>query len=144
MKSALVTLSNLATRARRTRVQPAEVLLLLPSCLQWSRCEQPVRSDPATCKRCGRCNMGDLVTMAEELGIQIAVATGGRVAVARARDKRIKAIVAVACSKELRQGVLATFPKAVLGVYNRWPNGPCTDTRVDVDSVRKAVEWFLR
>ena len=144
MKSRLVPLNNLLVRARRTRAEPAQVLLLLPSCLQRSGCPEAVRVDPANCKRCGRCPVKDLVEMAESLGIKIAVATGGEVALAQTRDEEIKAVVAVACRKELRHGIMAAFPKAVVGVINSWPNGPCKDTLVDVDEVRRAVEWFLR
>ena len=53
-------------------------------------------------------------------------------------------IVAVACQKELRDGVLAVFPKAVLTIANTRPHGPCVDTDVDLDKVRDAIEWFLR
>jgi len=27
---------------------------------------------------------------------------------------------------------------------NERPNGPCKDTCVDLDGVRRAIEWFLR
>ena len=144
MSNLFVPLNNLSVKARRTRVRPDQLLLLLPSCLQWSQCKETVRSDPFSCKRCGRCPMGQLVTLAEEKGVRIFVATGGHKALGMARSKDIRAIVGVACQKELRQGIMASFPKAVLGVLNAWPNGACTDTDVDVDRVRRAVEWFLR
>lgn len=40
--------------------------------------------------------------------------------------------------------MLASFPKAVIGVVNVWPKGPCKDTDVDVDAVERAIQWFLR
>ena len=144
LKNLFVGLNNLLVRVRRGRVNPGQLLLLLPSCLQYSDCGEPVRTDPNKCKRCGRCPVKDLVELAEELGIRIAVATGGRLALKRARSKDVKAIVAVACPRELRQGILAVFPKAVLAVPNTWPDGPCKDTQVDVTKVREAIEWFLR
>ena len=144
MKNTTVRLNNLLVKARRSRAEPAEILLLLPSCLQHSECGEAVRVDPQNCKRCGRCPVKDLVEMADELGIQVAIATGGRVALKRARSKDVRVIVAVACPKELRQAIRAAFPKAVIGVANSWPNGPCKDTQVEVQKVREAVEWFLR
>jgi hypothetical protein len=61
-----------------------------------------------------------------------------------ARDKSVKGLIAVACEKELKEGMFGVFPKAALGVINLRPNGPCTDTDVDLDELRKAIEWFLR
>jgi hypothetical protein len=56
----------------------------------------------------------------------------------------VDAVVAVACEKELREGMRATFPKPVLGIINLRPNGPCRDTDVDVAQVEDAMRWFLR
>ena len=50
----------------------------------------------------------------------------------------------IACTKELRQGILAAFPKAVIGVVNAWTVGPCKDTDVDLTEVERAIQWFLR
>ena len=65
-------------------------------------------------------------------------------AVASRVSPGVKAVVAVACGKELRQGVLGVFPKAVLGVVNLWPHGPCKDTDVALEAVEEAIRWFLR
>ena len=62
----------------------------------------------------------------------------------RAREAGVKAVVAVACEKELKQGIRAAFPKAVIGVINTRPKGPCFDTDVDLNEVERAIEWLLR
>jgi hypothetical protein len=72
------------------------------------------------------------------------MAAGGREALAFVADKQVKAVVAVACEKELSQGILAVFPKPVLGVLNIQTNGPCRNTRLDPQSVRTAVLSMLK
>jgi len=139
----LVNLFNSITRVRRPRCRPDELLLLLPACLQNSQCPQKVTRDVRECRRCGRCKMKDMVELAERYGIRCAVATGGRIALELARQKDVKAVVAVACEKELQAGMMALFPKPGLGIINLRPNGPCTDTDVDVAEVEAAVRRLL-
>lgn len=142
---ALIRLNNAGVRkARRTRVKAAEVLLLLPSCLQASGCDRNVVGGLANCRRCGRCKIGPLLDLVERRGVRAAMAKGGRVAVTLARQPEVKAVIAVACEKELRSGIVACLPKAVLAVVNRRPNGPCNATDVDVAEVEQAIAWLTR
>ena len=138
----VIGLNNLAVRGRRPRVRPGEILVLLPSCLQAAGCEQNVVGDLAQCKRCGRCKIGPLLDLCERRGVEVAIARGGRVATALARQPHIKAIVAVACEKELRGGIFACLPKAVLAIPNKRPNGPCNETDVDMGEVERALKWL--
>lgn len=141
---AVIGLNNLTVRGRRTKVRPDQVLMLLPTCLQAQGCEQNVTGDLSNCRRCGRCKIGPLLDLAERTGVRAAIAKGGRIAVRLARDPEVKAIVAVACERELRSGIFACLPKPVLALPNRRPNGPCTETDVDVDAVERAIEWLTR
>jgi len=81
--------------------------------------------------------------MAEESHVRIAAATGGQMAIRLAKRDSVRLVVAVACGKELRKGILSVFPKAVLGVPIWWPEGPCRDTDVDLEEVREALEAVL-
>jgi hypothetical protein len=141
---AVVALNNLAVRLRRTRCEPSELLMLFSRCLQRSECDRKLTEDLKNCRRCGRCPVTRLLNLADKYGVQAFIATGGRQAAERARQPQIKAIVAVACEKELRAGVFASVPKAVLARTITWPCGPCKDTAVEVDAVEEAVRWFLR
>jgi hypothetical protein len=140
----MVKMLNLLTRARRPRCSPDRLLILFPSCLQRSECEQKISTDIANCKRCGRCKVKDLLELAEKHGCRCAVATGGRLALEIAKSGEVDAIVAVACEKELTAGMLGVFPKPSLGIINLRPHGPCKDTDVETAEVEKAIEWFLR
>jgi uncharacterized protein len=144
MNRIVVGISNVTTKLRRTRVKPDQLLLLIPHCLRRTACGQDIISGVWNCARCGKCGIHSLISLSEKHGCRIEVASGGRLALDKVRDPNVKAVVAVACNTELRQGILASFPKAVIGVVNRWPKGPCKDTEVDVAAVERAIQWFLR
>jgi uncharacterized protein len=143
MSKLLLKLSNAFTRMRAKQVRPENLLLLFPNCLQNSDCDCKIVKDPHNCKRCGKCKVKDLVELADKYGIQVAAASGGRLALQRLKAEDVKAVVAVACELELRQGMLKSFPKAVLGVANLRPHGPCVDTDVELDKIEEAVRFFL-
>ena len=65
-------------------------------------------------------------------------------AVELTRRHDIRAVVGIACEKELQEGIAAVFPKPALGVINVRPHGPCKDSDVDLAEVEKAVAWMLR
>jgi len=139
-----VGLLNRITRLRRPRVEAEHLLLLMPSCLQFSECGKNVVGDTANCKRCGRCKIKDMLDLADEFGVMASIASGGRMALGLVERDGVEAVVAVACEHELFTGMRMALPKPVIGVMNLRPNGPCKDTDVDVAKVREALEWFLR
>ncbi len=123
---------------------PDHLLLLVPRCIQKTGCSQTLGETIDDCHACGRCNVADLLSIRDEFGIHCSLAVGGREALAFVRRPQIKAVVAVACEKELTQGILAVFPRPVLGVLNIQTNGPCRNTRLDADQVRAAVRSMLK
>ena len=141
---AVVALNNLSVRLRRTRCRSDRILILFAGCLQRSQCDRRLDEDLSNCARCGKCAVSGFLGLADRYGVQVMRATGGRQAAARARDPNVKAIVAVACEKELRAGVFACLPKAILARTIAWPCGPCKDTTVEMGEVEAAVRWFLR
>lgn len=52
-------------------------------------------------------------------------------------------MVAIACGRELRAGILKAFPKPVYAIRNRQPNGPCRDTDVAVAEVERVITSLL-
>ncbi len=144
LRNALIRMNNVLTRWRRVRVAPAQLLLLAPHCLQFTGCDRKVTNDLEACARCGQCTVSDLVGLCREYGIRGHVVGGGRRALEQVRDPAVRAVVAVACEKELWAGICAAFPKPVLAVTNRLPNGPCRDTSVDAPLVRAAIRSLLR
>ncbi|NOR64959.1 MAG: DUF116 domain-containing protein [Candidatus Scalindua sp.] len=139
-----VSLNNLMTRLRKKKSPPEGLLLLFPHCIQNSKCKQNIKHDVNECVRCGKCKVMDLLALSEEYGISIAVASGGRIALKRVMAKEVQGVVAIACEKELRTGLMAAMPKAIYAVPNKRPYGYCIDTDVYMDDVIKAIKFFVK
>lgn len=138
----VIDLNNRLIRAEQKRYQTKRLLLLLPHCLQVSRCDVRITNDIYNCKRCGRCGIRDLIDIADSHGLKLFVATGGNLARRIVSDLRPEAIVAVACERDLSSGIVDTYPLPVLGIPNERPSGPCLDTRVDLAKVKEAIQFF--
>ncbi len=138
-----VSLNNLVTKLKKNKCSPGSLLLLFPHCIQYSKCKQNINVDLSECKRCGKCKVKDLMELSEEYGVSIAIANGGRIALQRVMAKEIRGVIAIACEKELRIGIMAALSKRILGVTNLRPHGYCIDTDVVLDDVKKAIEQFL-
>ena len=87
--------------------------------------------------------MGDLAAIEKEMGVEVAIVTGGTLARKRVKEARPKAILAIACERDLISGIRDVFPIPVFGVLNNRPFGPCVNTNVDIDEVKAAIHEFL-
>ena len=81
--------------------------------------------------------------MAKDYGCQFIVVTGGTLARMKVKEARPKAIVAIACERDLASGMADVFPIPVIGVLNERPNGTCCNTTVDSERVRAVVEQLI-
>jgi len=138
-----VRLNNRDVQRRNMRLKPAELLLLVPHCIQRWDCPNKITSTVANCKRCGQCMVDELIRIAEKYDISVEVATGGGRAIRAVNEHAPKAVVAVACEREMLDGIRDALPLPVLGVLNERPEGPCKNTVVDPAKVESAVRWFL-
>lgn len=129
---------------KKNRYNTKNILLLLPHCIQVDDCQIRLTHNIFNCKRCGRCEVKDLIGLAEEYQLNLFVATGGTLARKIVMEARPEAIIAVACERDLSSGVVDTFPMPVLGIPNERPFGPCLNTRVDLDKVRAAIDFFVK
>ncbi len=117
-----------------------EILVLLPRCLQWAECPHKVSQDVTQCDRCGNCSIDDILTLCQPFDVDIYVSTGGTQARRIVEETRPNAIVAVACERELTEGIRDVRGVPVFGVINLQPNGPCFNTSVDVNSIVTAIK----
>lgn len=144
VERSFVSVNNYLVRLAARSCQPNELLVLLPHCLQDTECSHKITVRLNNCQRCGRCPVGPLLDLHDEIGFFISVATGGSQARRIVKDRRPKAIIAVACERELTSGIQDVGSIPVLGILNQRPEGPCRNTRVDPLAVRQVLEHFLR
>ena len=98
-----------------------------------------IEESSLNCRSCGKCKIGELKELAEQYGAHIKVATGGTLARKIIREIRPRAIVAVACERDLSSGIQDSGPVPVIGVLNCRPNGPCVNTDVSLEAVEQAI-----
>jgi uncharacterized protein len=143
VQQSFVELNNHLVRSNNHRSRPDKLLILLPHCIQDFDCQIKITGNIKNCKRCGKCEIKDLVELSEQYQVKISVATGGTLARRIIVENRPEAIVAVACELDLTGGIQDTYPIPVIGILNERPNGPCINTKVDIQKVKNAVLDFL-
>lgn len=137
----IVKINNLLIMQDKINVK--KILLLLPHCIQNSKCDIRLTFDVFKCRRCGNCKIKNLIEIAKANHISIAIATGGTIARKVVKEVRPDAIIAVACERDLSSGIVDTYPIPVIGILNRRPFGPCIDTTVSLQEVEDALKWFI-
>ncbi len=143
VRQSFVELNNHLIRSNGHRVLPEKLLILLPHCIQNFDCEIKITGNIRNCKGCGKCEIKELIGLSDRYHLKIAVATGGTLARRIVLENRPEAIVAAACELDLTTGIQDTYPIPVIGILNERPNGPCINTKVNIDEVKNAIIDFL-
>ena len=120
-----------------------DILLLLPHCLQEYDCPIKITSNIDNCKRCGQCKIKAILDLKETYGISVKVATGGTLARKYIKDIRPKVVIAVACERDLISGIIDAFPLPVYGIFNERIHGPCFNTSVAIEEIKKILITLL-
>ena len=143
VQQSFIAVNNQLVRSNVGQVKPDRLLILLPHCIQVNDCNIKITGDVHRCKGCGRCEIKDLVEVADKNNVELSVATGGTLARRIITEKRPRAIIAVACERDLTSGIVDSYPLPVIGILNDRPFGPCINTRVDMADVKEALETFI-
>jgi len=143
VERSFIELSNHLVRQKRLKIRPERLLVLTPHCIQQESCPHKITRDVTNCKACGKCPVGDLLALTREYGVNLAVVTGGTLARNVVKTLRPKAVLAIACERDLTTGIQDIFPLPTIGIFNDRPEGPCCNTTVDLTRVEKAIKDFL-
>lgn len=123
--AALRVYNTLAAARASGGIKPDELLVLLPRCLD-------------------KASMQSAMELSARYGVPIFVAARGRYAREMIGKVRPRAVVAVACERDLVSGVhdvAARLP--VLGTTIGLPDGPCKNTSINIDSLEDQLRTFL-
>lgn len=123
--------------------KPEKILLLLPHCIQASKCARRLNATLENCADCGGCQAGYLQKLSQKYGFKVAIATGGTIARRIVKECRPECIIAVACERDLTSGIQDAYPIPVFGVLNLRPQGPCKDTLVPQTQLNSVLAYFL-
>ncbi len=92
---------NRAHRPHFINLDRRDICLFLPHCLKNRDCPAGTDEEGVHCEQCGACEMANMVTAAEEAGIRVFCAPGGTLIKTLIKKYRPKAVIGVACWKEI-------------------------------------------
>lgn len=118
---------NALAERRARRVGKGELLVLIPRCLSKQA-------------------LDGVLAIAGRYDVPVFVATRGQLARRVIRERRPRAVVAVACERDMTTGLRDVAGKLpVLGLTMRLPNGPCRDAVLDLETMERWVQsWTAR
>lgn len=137
-------INNFLIKTKNIKVRKEDILVLLPHCLQDSKCQYKITNDIYNCRMCGKCNIMDIINICNKYSVKVIVATGGTLAREWIKRLNPKCIIAVVCERDLASGINDVKLLPVVGVINERPNGPCHNTRVNINKLEEAIKLFLK
>ena len=125
VEHAAIDVYNTLAERRGRRVGKGELLVLIPRCLSKQA-------------------LDGVLEIAGRYEVPVFVATRGQLARRVIRERRPRAVVAVACERDMMTGLRDVAGKLpVLGLTMQLPNGPCRDASVDLDQMEKWVQGLV-
>ncbi|MFN2571533.1 MAG: DUF116 domain-containing protein, partial [Gemmatimonadales bacterium] len=116
--------NSFAVRRGRT-VRKGELLVLIPRCLSKQA-------------------LDGVLEIAGRYEVPVFVATRGQLARRVIRERRPRAVVAVACERDMMTGLRDVAGKLpVLGLTMQLPNGPCRDATIDLEQMEEWVRGLV-
>ncbi|MDP1830661.1 MAG: DUF116 domain-containing protein [Geothrix sp.] len=119
-------------------------LILLPHCIQMSRCKAGILDDLQACYDCGLCPVGDYMNAALLNRWEGRISNRSHKAYREAREYRPDIIVAVSCTDRLLKGLtrLPEIPSYVIPLS--LAHGMCVDTDFSVPHLFAAMETLVQ
>jgi geranylgeranyl diphosphate synthase, type II len=151
MKDVKLILGSRDLEEKLSRIDPSRRVLLIAHCLRPSKlCDARMGKQGLMCKDdCShRCVVGKLRILAQSLGYGgVCIAPGGSMALKYIKEKKPKGIVAIACQKELEEGVCAVRDIIKEGQVKEMPvivsvplsKDGCVDTEVDQQEAERII-----
>jgi hypothetical protein len=126
VEHAAIDVYNTLQSRRGRKVATGELLLLIPRCLS-------------------KASLDGVLAIAGRYAVPVFVATRGQLARRVIRERRPRAVVAVACERDMMTGLRDVAGKLpVLGLTMQLPNGPCRDAAIDLGRLEQWVQGLVR
>jgi geranylgeranyl diphosphate synthase type II len=136
----MVLLNNEVWRETVAAIPYNRRLLLLPQCLRnFTDCPAVLDEFGLLCEECGRCNIGSLQSLAEDLGYVVLVAEGSTVVSKLLEGGKVDAVIGVSCLNALEKSFPHMADGAIPGLAVPLTLDGCVNTETDFDHVREAI-----
>ena len=125
LSNSFVKVSNTIIRSRAKKIDPEKLLILLPRCLS-------------------KHLLRKITDFSHRFNIPVYTVSGGEKARQIVTSLHPKAIIGVACERDLLSGIQDIIDRIpVIGIPNTRPEGPCKNTLIDIDEFERAIQTFL-
>jgi len=125
VEHAAIDIYNTLAVRRGRKIGKGELLVLIPRCLSKQA-------------------LDGVLEIAGRYEVPVFVATRGQLARRVIRERRPRAVVAVACERDMMTGLRDVAGKLpVLGLTMQLPNGPCRDATIDLSQMEKWVQGLV-
>lgn len=121
------------------KIPQRDKILLLPQCLRSSSCKAPQDEFGYHCQLCGKCKIATVVKEARKVGSEVFVLPGASVIPRIIKKFKPRAILGVACIKELVQCVSLTDRYNIAGQGICLLRNGCRNTDVDLNLVKEKL-----
>ena len=136
----MVLLNNAVWRDTVASIPYERRLLLLPQCLRdFKDCPASIDEFGLLCEECGRCSIGELQALAEDLGYVVLVAEGSTVVSRLLEGGKVDAVIGVSCLNALEKSFPHMADGAIPGLAIPLNDNGCIGTKTDDDHVRSAI-----
>jgi len=123
-------------------------ILLLPKCISHST-ECPAKYDELglLCEQCGRCDLAEIISQADELGYHTIVSEGTTSASLLLSSGQVECVIGVGCLHSFERSFPLAVKEAVPSIAIPLYNNDCKDSKVDkiwldeVLAIRKESNW---
>jgi hypothetical protein len=126
VEHAAIDIYNTFAVRRGRKIGKGELLVLIPRCLS-------------------KLALDGVLEIAGRYEVPVFVATRGQLARRVIRERRPRAVVAVACERDMMTGLRDVAGKLpVLGLTMQLPNGPCRDAVLDLSQMEEWVKGLVK
>ena len=143
IRSIFVNLNNRYIYSQKYNLNASDIIILTPHCIQKNYCKHKITTDINNCISCGNCDVSELLKINKKYNIDIYIVTGGTLARKIISNRKPKAVIAVACERDLMSGMQDVDNISIIGIFNKRPNGPCINTMTDIVEIENAIKFLM-
>ncbi|MDG6221897.1 MAG: DUF116 domain-containing protein [Candidatus Bathyarchaeota archaeon] len=118
-----------------------ERIILLPRCIRDLNCPAKIGNNGYECKQCGKCDATEITKTTKKLGYKgTFMLPGGSLAKSIISKMKPKAVIGVACAKELIMGICMCEKSGVFAQGVELLKDGCINTIVDMKTLMNTVK----
>ncbi len=128
-----IDLRNRMNKEKFKKLAPEDIIIVMPHCLRAPDCSAKLGESGLECIECGRCEIGQVKTLAKEKGIDVYVVPGSTFIKNVVQQREFKGVIGVACHQDLNLAMMGLSDHITQGVYLL--KDGCINTEVNVDEI---------